>query len=117
MSDGQASAALPAFSIVVAISATNSPPVISGSPMTTVEAGRPYAFVPTASDADNDTLTFSVTGAPSWAGFDSRTGRLAGTPPTGTTGATGSIVIRVSDGKATAALPAFAITVIGPDDQ
>jgi hypothetical protein len=114
VSDGQAIAALPAFSIVVAISATNSPPVISGSPMTTVEAGRPYAFVPSASDADNDALIFSATGAPSWAGLDSRTGRLAGTPPTGTTGATGSIVIRVSDGKATATLPAFAITVMAP---
>jgi hypothetical protein len=114
VSDGQATASLPAFSIVVTPPAVNSPPVISGTPMTTVEAGKPYAFVPSASDPDNNTLTFSASGVPSWAGFDTRTGRLAGTPPTGTSGTTGNIVIRVTDGSATTTLPAFSITVTAP---
>ncbi|HNR23666.1 MAG TPA: hypothetical protein PKL49_11670, partial [Steroidobacteraceae bacterium] len=45
---------------------SNTPPVISGTPATAVQAGQAYAFTPSASDADNDTLTFSVGGLPSW---------------------------------------------------
>jgi hypothetical protein len=114
VSDGQTAVALAAFSITVTMPSTNTPPTISGAPMTTVEAGKPYAFVPTADDAEGDALTFSVTGLPSWAGFDNQTGRIAGTPPTGTTGTSGSIVLKVSDGKASASLAPFTITVTAP---
>jgi hypothetical protein len=113
-SDGTAITTLAAFTIVVTPAPTNRAPAISGTPMTTVEAGKLYAFTPTASDADDQTLIFSASGLPSWAGFDSRTGEVAGTPPAGTTGATDDVVIRVSDGNATATLPAFAITVTAP---
>ena len=114
VSDGQAAVALPAFSIVVTPPTSNTPPVISGTPMTSVAAGTAYAFVPTASDADGNTLTFSVAGLPSWASFNTATGRLSGTPPTTTTGTFSGIVISVSDGSATASLPAFSITVTAP---
>ena len=106
--------ALPAFTIAVTPPPVNRAPVISGAPMTSVEAGTAYAFVPTANDADGNVLTFTITGRPSWAVFDTTTGRLSGTPPAGTTGGTGNIVIAVSDGTATASLPAFAITVRAP---
>ena len=114
VSDGQSAVALPAFSIVVTPPTSNTPPVISGTPMTSVAAGTAYAFVPTASDADGNTLTFGVTGLPAWASFSATTGRLSGTPPTGTTGTSSGIVISVSDGSATASLPAFSITVTAP---
>lgn len=113
-SDGTAITTLTPFSIVVTPPATNRAPAISGKPMTTVEAGTRYAFTPTATDADGQTLIFSASGVPSWAGFDSRTGELAGTPPAGTIGRTADIVIRVSDGNATATLAAFSITVTAP---
>jgi hypothetical protein len=102
---------LPSFTIVVTPPPVNRPPVISGTPMTSVEAGAAYTFVPTASDPDNDALTFSISGRPSWASFDTGLGRLAGTPPAGTSGTFGNIVISVSDGSGSASLPAFAITV------
>ncbi|HUQ51567.1 MAG TPA: putative Ig domain-containing protein [Gammaproteobacteria bacterium] len=111
VSDGQVAIPLPAFTIVVTTPAVNRAPVISGTPMTTVQTGGAYSFVPTASDADGDALTFAITGRPSWAAFDTGLGRLSGTPPAGTTGAFGNIVISVSDGARSAALPAFAITV------
>ena len=97
------------FSVVVTAPGGNSAPVISGAPMTSIQAGTLYTFVPTATDADNDTLTFSVSGLPSWATFDAQTGRLAGTPPA--VGTFGNIVISVSDGIASASLPPFAIDV------
>jgi hypothetical protein len=114
VSDGQSAVALPAFSIVVTPPTGNTPPVISGTPMTSVAAGTAYAFVPTASDADGNTLTFSVTGLPSWASFSTTMGQISGTPPAGTTGTFSGIVISVSDGSATVSLPAFSITVTAP---
>jgi hypothetical protein len=114
VSDGKAAVALQAFSIVVTPSTANRAPVISGAPMTTVAAGQAYVFVPTASDADGDALTFSIAGLPAWAAFNSANGQLSGTPPSSTTGTFANIVIRVSDGKASASLPAFAITVTAP---
>ena len=114
VSDGWRTASLAPFSIVVKVPAGNSAPVISGVPPPSVIAGSAYAFVPTASDADNNALTFSVSGLPAWATFDTHTGRLAGTPPVSATGIFGNIVISVSDGTASAALPAFSITVTAP---
>jgi hypothetical protein len=111
VSDGQIAVPLASFTIVVTPPPVNRPPVISGAPLTSVEAGSAYAFVPTASDPDGDALTFSISGRPSWATFDTALGRLAGTPPAGTTGTFGNIVISVSDGAGSASLPAFAIAV------
>jgi hypothetical protein len=112
VSDGQAAVALPAFSIVVTPPTTNTPPVISGAPVTSVETGTPYTFVPTASDANGDTLTFSITNKPSWATFNTSNGMLAGTPSA--TGTFNGIAISVSDGSASASLAPFSITVTAP---
>lgn len=92
----------------------NRAPVISGSPSTQVTAGSVYTFTPVASDPDGDTLTFSIDTKPTWATFNTGTGRLTGTPPSGTVGATPSIVISVSDGEASASLAAFSINVTAP---
>ncbi|MGB7933988.1 MAG: putative Ig domain-containing protein [Gammaproteobacteria bacterium] len=88
---------------------TNSAPVIGGTPGTSVVAGSAYSFQPTATDADTDPLSFSISGKPSWASFSSTTGRLSGTPAT--SGTYSNIVIRVSDGTDSASLPAFIIQV------
>jgi large repetitive protein len=108
VSDGQASAALAAFSIQVK---ALPPPTISGTPAITVTAGKPYSFTPTASGPSGLTLTFSVSNLPSWATFSVATGTLSGTPSSGNVGAFSNIVISVSDGQASASLPAFGIQV------
>ena len=109
VSDGEFSASLAAFTITVTAVASNSPPQISGSPATDVNVGQNYSFTPTASDPENDTLTFSVSGLPSWASFDTTTGQLSGSPSAA--GVSGGIVISVSDGEFSASLAAFTITV------
>jgi hypothetical protein len=86
--------------------------VISGNPPTSVTAGQAYSFQPTASDADGDTLAFTIQNKPSWATFNTTTGRLSGTPTSAGTHA--GIAISVDDGRATAALPSFTITVSAP---
>ena len=110
-SDGKKAAALPAFSITVAAPVVNRAPTISGAPVTAAQVDRPYAFQPTATDADNDTLTFSISGKPSWATFDSTSGTLYGTPVAGDVGMSSNIMISVTDGKQQVALAPFSINV------
>ena len=111
VSDGSTRRSLPAFSITV--TGGNTAPKISGTPSGTATVGKWYVFRPSASDAEGDSLTFSIANKPSWANFSASTGRLAGTPGTSHAGTYSNIVIRVSDGKATTSLPAFSITVTG----
>lgn len=87
----------------------NKAPTISASPASQATVGTVYSLAPQASDADGDTLAFSIENKPDWAQFNTATGQLAGTPTAQATAA--NIVISVSDGKASAALPAFAIPV------
>ena len=112
VSDGTDSAALAPFAIEV-LNAPNRAPTITGSPPVSVTAEQNYVFAPQASDADGDTLTFSISGKPSWAGFDTRTGELHGTPQDGDAGVYAAIEIRVSDGTDSAALKPFSIEVQG----
>jgi len=109
VSDGSASDSIGPFSIRV--NNTNDAPVISGSPATAVNQGVAYSFQPTASDVDGDNLTFSISSRPSWASFNTSTGRLTGTPAAGNVGTHSGIAISVSDGSRTVSLPAFSITV------
>jgi hypothetical protein len=70
-----------------------------------------YSFRPVAADADGDTLSFSISGKPSWATFNRTSGRLRGTPGAGDIRTYSSIVITVSDGKSSRSLPSFSIVV------
>lgn len=110
VSDGRASAALPAFAINVQ-KPPNRAPTINGTPPTSVTAGAAYSFTPSAADPDNDTLGYTIQNKPTWAAFDTATGRLSGTPTSQNVGPFSNIVITVGDGTANASLAAFTITV------
>jgi Putative Ig domain len=99
------------FTVAQSTSDGNIAPVISGKPEATATVGIQYNFRPTASDANGDTMLFSVKNKPSWALFESTTGRLHGTPTSNQVGSYDSIEISVSDGSITSRLPAFSITV------
>jgi hypothetical protein len=91
---------------------SNRAPTIGGSPAASTLVGREYFFIPSVSDADGNSLTFSVEGRPAWATFDGATGRLSGTPNQADVGVYSNIRIRVTDGSATANLTAFSIQVV-----
>ena len=103
VSDGKLQSKLTFSITVLATEPTNTAPVISGTP-TTAQANYPYSFIPTASDADGDTLRFSVSNLPSWAAFNTITGEIYGTPHDQSVGTYNDIVITVNDGKDTASL-------------
>lgn len=90
---------------------SNAAPTVSGSPGASAVVGQAYSFQPSAADANSDPLTFEVTNLPGWATFNAQTGRISGTPTASQVGAYANITIRVSDGNASATLPAFTITV------
>jgi hypothetical protein len=86
-------------------------PTLSGTPVTSITAGNNYGFTPTTSDGCG-TLTYGIEHRPSWAGFDTTTGTLTGTPTLADVGTTNDIVIRVNDENGlTADLASFNIQV------
>jgi len=89
----------------------NTAPEIGGSPAPGVTAGGFYGFVPTAADADGDTLSFTISGKPHWADFDALNGALYGTPADTDVGLYDGIEIMVSDGQEQVSLPGFSIDV------
>ena len=104
--------ALSLFAVLLApLSAFAAAPTISGIRPTGAIVGVAYNFQPKASDADGNTLTFSIQNKPSWLVFNTSTGRLSGTPSSANLGTFSNIVIKVSDGTASASLSAFSITV------
>ena len=89
----------------------NSVPEISGNPKPVAIMSDTYSFTPSAFDSDGDALSFRIHNRPPWATFDAATGRLDGIPQFGDVGTYDDIVISVSDGNATASLPAFSVVV------
>ncbi len=106
VSDGSQSVALNPFSIQVVKGVT-----ISGTPLTSVNAGSAYGFTPSASGPSGSALTFSIQNKPSWASFSTANGALSGTPGAANVGTYTNIVISVSSGASSASLPAFTISV------
>ncbi len=89
----------------------NRPPSISGTPATSVVAGTAYRFTPTANDPEGRPLTFRISNPPTWATFNTTSGQLQGTPQSANVGSFSNIVISVSDGRRSASLAPFTITV------
>ncbi|CAA6815411.1 MAG: Unknown protein [uncultured Sulfurovum sp.] len=89
----------------------NHTPTITGTPSTTATVESEYSFTPTANDSDGDSLTFSVTGKPSWLSFEVATGKLSGTPSATDVDTSSSMLISVSDGEKSASLASFTLNV------
>ena len=86
-------------------------PLISGSPTSTIPAGKDYRFTPVATDIDGNPLTFSALNLPDWASFDSQNGRISGTPGLADVGSYDGITISVTNGDESTDLAAFSIQV------
>ena len=84
---------------------------IAGKPSTSVTVGSKYVFQPTARNLKGKKPRFSISNLPSWASFNRTTGRLSGKPKSKHVGGYRSIRIHLTDGKNTARLRAFSITV------
>lgn len=106
--------ALVLLSSVAAAAVHAAAPKISGTPSTKGTVGVAYSFRPTASDADGNTLTYSIANKPGFASFSSATGQMTGTPNAEHAKTWSNITISVTDGTTKVSLPAFAL-VIAPN--
>lgn len=110
--DGVNSGVSAPLKITVTGGTTPPPPTklsISGTPESTIEAGKYYSFRPTVVAPAGAKLTYQIAQKPSWAQFSATTGTLSGTPTKA--GVAGDIVVGVTDAAQTAKLRAFSITV------
>jgi hypothetical protein len=110
--DGAGSSTGPQFTNNVVKPTMNTAPVIPGTPATTVAVNRTYSFQPSASDANGDKLTFSVTNKPARTTFSTSTGQLSDTPTASHVGIDGNVSISASDGRSVATLAPFLIAVV-----
>lgn len=94
------------------VPAPNVAPTISGS-ISEIRVEEVMSFQPTASDANNDSLSFSIAGAPAWSDFNANSGLFTGKPSNDDLGSVYSITITVSDGQLSTST-AFDLTVIKP---
>lgn len=90
----------------------NKAPSIAGTPLTQVQSGQAYSFMPAASDPNGDPITFMITNKPAWASFNTATGSLTGTPVVTATTRTAGVTISVSDGRVSSSLTPFDIEVV-----
>ena len=110
VTDGESSSTLPPFDLR-ATQGKDLAPVITGTPDNTVTHSSSYSFTPTASDGNDDILTFSIINKPRWATFNNSTGILSGTPGQEDVGHYQNIYIKATDGIETVSLAPFGITV------
>ena len=71
-------------------------PVISGTPAASIKVGYWYNFRAIASDADGNSLRFSIANKPAWISFDQMKGVIVGKPTT--VGKWSNIIMSVTDG-------------------
>lgn len=97
--------------VSITITPVNDFPTMGGTPATTVNQGDLYSFTPSGSDVDSEALSFTIVNQPAWTSFNTDNGTLRGVPGHSDVGTYSGIVISVSDGSASASLPAFTVIV------
>lgn len=111
-SSSSSTVAVPASGSSAPAAAINAKPAIVGAPGTTVLVGNAYTFTPVGSDADGDTLTYSIVNKPSWITFNAANGTLTGKPTAADVGTYSNVVVSVSDGKVQTSLAKFTLSVV-----
>jgi hypothetical protein len=93
---------------VYPFTSTNHSPVLNPIGDKTGNIGEPLSFTISATDIDDDPLTYSVSNLPSGASFDTSTGVFNWTPTRGTVY---NVVFGVTDGKSGQVIEAISITI------
>jgi len=97
--------------VTIAVTAgANAAPQITSTPVTGATVGAAYAYDVNASDANGDTLAYSLTQAPSGMTINAASGLIAWTPATAQVGGQ-AVAVRVSDPGGLTATQSFTITV------
>ena len=100
--------------VTATFTTANNAPVFTSTPVTITMEGTTYVYNVTASDPDDDGLTFSAPQLPAWlllTDHGDGTATLAGTPTSAEVGDDHQIVLRVTDSGGLSAEQSFTLTV------
>lgn len=92
----------------------NYAPIISSTPVTSVNEDSPYSYTLRGRDYENSPLTKSVVVKPGWLTFNASSGLLSGMPTNANVGDT-TVTLRVSDGTASVD-QTFTLSVVNVND-
>ncbi|HYE35909.1 Ig-like domain-containing protein [Methylocaldum sp.] len=90
-------------------------PAITSTPVTTATQGQLYSYSVTASDADGDTLTFSLNTVLAGMSIDAATGLISWIPTNSQAGAN-NVTVKVADPGGLSATQSFTINVADAND-
>lgn len=97
-------------SFTINVVGTNVAPQITSSPATNATVGAAYAYRVIATDANGDTLSYSLTQAPAGMTINATNGQIAWTPTSAQTGSQ-AVTARVADPGGLAATQSFTVAV------
>lgn len=114
VNDGTVNSNVATVSITVnpIVPGNNDPVITSTIAVTSVNEGAMYNYDVNATDADGNTLTYSLTVAPAWLSINSVTGLISGTAPLVNADTNFPITVRVSDGVGGITTQSYTLTVI-----
>ncbi len=117
VSDGHGGTAQQQYTVSTTTAPPNRPPLITSTPVIQANVDTAYVYQASASDPDNDTLTFSLTNEPAGMVVDAKTGRASWTPTVGQLGIA-NVTLTVSDGRGGMATQSYTVNVLAqPTDQ
>jgi len=102
-------------SFTIAVTDVNDAPVITSVAPTSVVLGEEYTYTPSATDAENDPLTWSLTQKPAGMTINVTTGAISWTPAEA--GSSGTVRLVANDGNSDSVAQTFVITVSEPDNE
>ena len=114
VSDGSDSGSV-TQSFTIAVTDVNDAPVITSVAPTSVVLGEEYTYTPSATDAENDPLTWSLTQKPAGMTINATTGAISWTPAEA--GSSGTVRLVANDGNSDSVAQTFVITVSEPDNE
>ncbi|MBN56654.1 MAG: hypothetical protein CMI04_03060 [Oceanospirillaceae bacterium] len=114
VSDGSDSGSV-TQSFTIAVTDVNDAPVITSVAPTSVILGEEYTYTPSATDAENDPLTWSLTQKPAGMTINVTTGAISWTPAEA--GSSGTVRLVANDGNSDSVAQTFVITVSEPDNE
>ena len=111
VSDGRGGFDIQRFVVTVNDAIPNRPPVWISSPVVDAYVSKLYTYPGLATDADGDTLTYSVVSGPVGLVIDASSGVVTWTPPASLVDTTVPVSLKVIDGQGGEAIQDYAIYV------
>lgn len=99
-----------ARAVGVSVPSDSTPPVFTSTPVTTAKEGTAYTYAALATDADGDSITYSLAAAPAGMVIDAAKGIVSWTPTYKQAGSY-TVTIRAADGSGLFAEQTYSLTV------